>query len=115
MDSISKTSPATVSRVKKGMARTRFFQHVGHDARHDWMFLLCVASLLAVACIAFAVWVFIRVQSGRVFSFDTEPVPAPSIVVSTDALNQTIQLFEKKKARFNSIRQIGVNASDPSL
>lgn len=115
MDDSIKKQVVSGSVVKKKMAHIRFFQHFGHDARHDWIFLLCLSSVMVVGLLVFAVWMFARVQSGKAFSFETESVSVPSITVSTNALTQTIELFEKKKVRFNSIRQIGVDASDPSL
>lgn len=115
MDIFTKTPTTSMPITKKKIVHTRFFRHFGHDARHDWMFLLCLSGVLIVSLLTFAIWMFVGVQSEKAFSFETEPASVPSITMSTEALTQTIGLFEKKKIRFNSIRQIGVDAFDPSL
>ncbi len=115
MDDTSKKQRVSEVVVKKMISHTRFFRHFGHDARHDWMFLLCLSTVLVIGLVIFAAWTFIKVQSGKAFSFETEIVSVPSITVSTDALNQVIEVFEKKRIKFNSIRQTGVNTYDPSL
>jgi type II secretory pathway component PulC len=79
------------------------------------MSLLCFSACLLIVFLVFAVWTYGRVQVEKVFTFESEPVSVPSITVNVDALKQTIELFEKKKVRFDSIRQIGVDAFDPSL
>lgn len=111
-NTIATTVPAP---QKKSMQFSRFFRSFGHDARRDWLFLLSFSSCVLVALFVFAVLTYVRVQEGKVFTFETEPASVPSITVNVNALKQTIELFEQKKVKFNSIRQIGVNASDPSL
>ncbi|TAK57033.1 hypothetical protein EPO17_03065 [Patescibacteria group bacterium] len=106
------TSPAP---HKKNATCSRFFKLFGHDARQDWLLLLCFSGLVLVAFLIFAIWTYTRVHAGKAFSFETEPVSLPSITVNTEELAKTIEMFEQKKLKFNSIRQIGVDASDPSL
>jgi len=115
MNATTQASMVTTPITKKKSLWLQFFRHFGHDARHDWLFLLGISGVLTVSLIVFATWVFIRIQSEKAFSFETESVSVPSITTTTDALTQTIESFEKKKVRFNSIRQIGVSAYDPSL
>ena len=115
MDTTTKASPVTIPVIKKKGFCLQFFRHFGHDARHDWVFLLSFSGVLIVFLIVFATWIFVRIQSEKAFSFETGSVSVPSITATTDSLTQTIELFEKKKVRFNSIRQIGVSAYDPSL
>ncbi len=115
MDTTTKIPTVSAPVPKKKIAHIRFFRHFGHDARHDWILLLCLSGVLIIALLVFAAWMFARVQSEKAFSFETGPISVPSITVSTEALTQTIGLFEKKRVKFNSIRQIGVSAYDPSL
>ena len=108
--------PTATSIVHKKSARfSNFFRSFGHDARKDWLFLLCFSTCVLMVFLVFAVWTYGRVQAEKVFTFEDEPVSVPSITVNVDALKQTIELFEQKKVKFNSIRQIGVDAFDPSL
>ncbi len=115
MDEMIKTQKSHEVPNRKIIKHTRFFRQFGHDARHDWLFLLCLSTFVIAALLAFAVWIYLRVDAEKTFSFETEPISVPSLTVSSESFAQTIDLFENKKVRFNSIWQIGVDAFDPSL
>jgi hypothetical protein len=100
---------------KKKVNPFRFFRSFGHDARKDWLFLLCFSTCVLIVFLVFAIWTYGRVQAEKVFTFESESVSVLPITVNVDALKQTIEIFEQKKTKFNTIRQIGVDAFDPSL
>lgn len=107
---------SVISMPPKKTARfCSFFRSFGHDARKDWLFLLCFSTCSILIFLTFAVLMYGRVSAEKVFIFENEPASLPSITVNVDALKQTIELFEQKKVKFNSIRLIGVDAFDPSL
>ena len=97
---------------KKGSVRG--FSGFGHDPRQDWRRVFFGFIFLSVLLLALNIYVYQRIDKGDIFLAD-EVVTAGSGSLSREKLQKTVQFFEDKKEKFNSIRANPPRRPDPSL
>jgi len=100
--------------AKISIRRKTEFKAVGEKAEHDWHMILSVFTLLVVVSLAVNLYIFVKVHEGKIFTRDIESESAPSLIDKLSLENE-IEHFEERKARFEALRANPPAFPDPSL
>lgn len=74
------------------------------NTSRDWRILLLTGLFLLVVFVGFAIWIFIRIDSGNFVSGNGNLSSTQSVTLDREQLNQAVADFQKKRATYDLLR-----------
>ena len=94
--------------------RNKTMSFFGRNQYHDWMILVCFSFVGFVAAIIIGFLFYYEMGQGNIFDGDVVYVPHTN-TVDKQTLTNMIDKIELKTKNFESVKNLNVKISDPSL
>ena len=90
------------------------FRTISAKARHDWKLIVVFFITLSLCVMGGNFYLFKQIDSGKIFDTSNASTTSAS-VVSKKNLEDTVQFFRERQARFEDLKTIKPSVPDPSL